>query len=226
MVLTWFFKISIWALALNTLRLLFKELRKRRNEKRSGITPVMQPHDFTVRDEPCDFCLPVLFMLGSAVAWTLVLIDAFEITRWLNVVLMIIFYWSWHEATDRITWNVTVKGEHMHLKYFNIDFIKKTEEQSPLAKAMRFWLMPSAVSGLVSVHDVIALTLPNGDLKLLKWNGRELVDRALLGDNLANFDVQLFKVETTHTAYELMTDYLKDHGRLDSQVTSKTGEIT
>ena len=217
-ILAWFFKIVIWVLVLNTLRLLLKELLKRRQERIYGTAPIMLPHNFTIRDEPWDFFFPILIMLVSAIVWKLVIVDVFTITRWVNVVLTIILCWSWHEATDRITWNVIVKDEHLHLRYFNVDFIKKRKDYSPLEKASRFWVMPSAVGDFVSIHDVIATTLPNGDIELIKWMGREYIDRALLGDKLSNFDVQLFKVETTHTAYELMVDYLKFHDRLDVQI--------
>ena len=197
-------------MALNTMRLLFKELQNRRKEKIDGTEPTMLPHNFVIRDEPWDFFFPTLIMLISAIAWTLILMNFITVYRWITWILTLVFYWSWHEATDRITWCVVIQGEHMKLKYFSINFIKEFKEQSFLSRVAPLWLMTSALKEPLSVHNIIAGTLPNGDIEIFKWSKGERGKSEIFNQN-----VLLFRVETTHTAYELMLDYLNSHEKFN-----------
>ena len=193
--MAWFFTVLIWLLVLNTTRLLFKELRKRHIEVRDGTTPNMLPNDFVIRDTPRDFCVPFLIMFASTIGLTLGLQNIIEIYLLIMIILALIFFFSWHEATDRITWIVTVENEFMTLRYFNIDFIRAFLNHSTLSKVAHFWLVTSALKEPLSIKDesVTALKHSNGDIEIFK-GGKHL-----------------FKVETTHTAYELMVAYLISH---------------
>lgn len=152
----YFFIGLIWILALNTVRLFLREVRKRHIEVREWIAPNMLPNDFIVRDTIGEMCTPLIVMLIAAGILTYFLLGVDWIEGFVFYLILIglalTFVISWFTATDRITWYASIKDNFIKIIFFlNFKFLNEA----------------------ISVEDITierrsngAITLFNNDIRL------------------------------------------------------------
>jgi len=124
--MNYFFIALIWLLALNTVRLFLREVRKRQIEEREWRAPNMLPNDFIVRDTVGEMGTPFIVMLISTGILTVILLNKDWIesrnSYLILISLSLTFIISGFIATDRITWWATVRNNSIKMNFLNIDF--------------------------------------------------------------------------------------------------------